>query len=137
MDAQKQARIIEALVAIIEESGVSREALFDRMMGDEPQSRPVPEIDPVEALREALKKAKKVTGLDHDALGRLLGVSGGAVGHWMRARTNPSEENQARLFHWLRDVENALGVELLPAGFEIADEATSQGAIFDSSSSVK
>lgn len=115
MDAQK---IMESVAAILAESGIDIETFVDYVTEGTESEGLEKTTDPIDALREGLVRAKDATGLEYEEIGKLVGgVTGGAVSHWVRGRTNPSRKNRTALFRWLRSVEDALGVDLLPADF--------------------
>lgn len=78
--------------------------------------------DPVEVLRRGLIGAYKTTGLEQTEIGDIIGVSGGAVGHWMRGRTRPSKRNRIRIYEWLRAVEEVYHTQLMPRDYHINDD---------------
>jgi len=124
MDAR---RIMEAVNQILAEANITVEEYIDFAIDreHEKEEKTEPKPDPNQVLRAALIRAKDKTGLEYDDIGVLVGgVTGGAVGHWARGRTNPNLENRSSLFHWLRSVEDALGVDLLPGSFTLHEEPT-------------
>lgn len=129
----KTEEIMPCIIALIDACGISPEDLFDRITKNEltkeaervEQSRP----DPVVILRDGIKAAKKITQMEDDDIGKLIGVTGGAVGHWRRGRTRPEYQNRVAIMRWLRNVEDALGVEILPVNFsqsDLGDEANGE-----------
>lgn len=115
---------LEAIDAIMDAADLSPEDVLDYFAEAEEkkaQQKQKPR-EPVEVLREGLKKAQKATHLDNDQIGEMVNnVTGGAVGHWASGRTNPSRENRIALYRWIRSVENALNVDLLPDDFLIGE----------------
>ena len=113
----------DAIEAIMDAAGISPEDVLDHFV--EQQEKQQLENDarePVEVLREALIEAKKVTGMENEQIGQMINhVTGGAVTHWINGRTNPSRPNRVALYHWLRSVENAMNVELMPSDFLLDD----------------
>ena len=113
----------DAIEAIMDAAGISPEDMLDHFVEREEKQQPENNArEPVEVLREALIQAKEVTGLENEQIGEMINhVTGGAVTHWINGRTNPSRPNRVALYHWLRSVENALNVELMPADFLLDD----------------
>ena len=118
MDRKKA---LDIIATIMDEAGISAESLIDfvvdRQDKDNANSNR-PKTD-TEILSEALADAKEITGLEDQDIGKIVGVTGGAVGHWRRGRTRPSSQNRRRIYEWLRSVEGALAVRLLPGDFRI------------------
>lgn len=118
MDAN---RIMEAVNQILAEADITVEEYIEFAIDHEKEEKIKPKPDPNQVLRAALVRAKDKTGLEYDDIGALVGgVTGGAVGHWARGRTNPNLENRFALLHWLRSVEDALGIDLLPENFKLS-----------------
>ena len=119
----KNGQALQAIETIMEVAGISPEDVLDHFVEREEKQQPKNDArEPVEVLREALIEAKEVTGMENEQIGEMINdVTGGAVTHWINGRTNPSRANRVALYHWLRSVENALNVELMPADFLLDD----------------
>jgi len=118
MDRKKA---LDIIVTIMQEAGISAESLIDHVIeyqGKDKKNNDPPKTD-TEILSEALAEAKEITGLEDQDIGQIVGVTGGAVGHWRRGRTRPSSQNRRRIYEWLRSVEGALAVRLLPVDFHV------------------
>lgn len=121
MSTKKQ-DTIAAILTIAESAGVTLDELIEYAESAHVDNEPTPKINPVQVLREGLARAKEITGMEYDDIGRIVGgVTGGAVGHWARGRTRPNKANRIALYRWITSVEDALGKDLLPEGFTLKD----------------
>ena len=117
----------DAIEAIMDAAGISPDDMLDHFVEQQeqdPQPKQ-PEVlrEPVEILRDGLILAKEVTGLENQQIGEMINdVTGGAVTHWINGRTNPSRANRVALYRWLRSVENAMNVDLLPDSLLLDDQ---------------
>lgn len=116
---RKQA--LTAIEAIMDTAGISPEDMLDHFVEQkEREAHDQNNHSAVDILREGLIHAKDLTGLENDEIGEMINdVTGGAVGHWVRGRTRPSRENRIAIYQWIRSVENALNVKVLPSDFSI------------------
>ena len=119
----KNGQALQAIETIMEAAGISPEDVLDHFVEREEEQQPERGTrEPVEVLREALIQAKETTGMENEQIGEMINhVTGGAVTHWINGRTNPSRPNRVALYHWLRSVENAMNVELMPSDFLLDD----------------
>ena len=117
MDREKA---LEIIIVLMDEAEITTEDLLDRLVEDrERESSNESKRSDMEILSEALNRAKEITGLEDQDIGDIVGVTGGAVGNWRRGRTRASRANRQRIYRWLRSVEDALAVRLMPEDFTV------------------
>ena len=117
MDREKA---LEIIIVLMDEAEITTEDLLDRLVEDrERESSNESKRSDMEILSDALTEAKEITGLEDQDIGDIIGVTGGAVGHWRRGRTRASRANRQRIYRWLRSVEDALAVRLMPEDFTV------------------
>ena len=121
MSTQKALKAIEL---IMDAADITPERLVDFLLDAPPE--PKPDREPMEILSDALNQAKSMTRMEDEEIGQVIGVTGGAVGHWRRGRTNATSANQLEIYRWVRSVEQALGISIFPEGFSL--EPKGQGA---------
>ena len=117
MDREKA---LEIIIVLMDEAEITTEDLLDRLVEDrEREASSEPKRSDMEILSDALTEAKEITGLEDQDIGDIIGVTSGAVGHWRRGRTRASRANRQRIYRWLRSVEDALAVRLMPEDFTV------------------
>lgn len=124
MDREKA---FEIIVVMMDEAEISADDLIDHIVDSDRlrENRNQHTPSPMAILAEALTQAKEITGMEDQDIGEIVGVTGGAVGHWRRGRTRASRANRRRIYRWLRSVEDALAVRLMPENFTIDENGES------------
>jgi len=123
MDREKA---LEIIATIMTEANLSLDDLLDHLAEDDPETDD--ERKPMEILVDALTEAKEITGLEDEDIGDIIGVTASAVGHWRRGRTRASRANRYRIYRWLRSVEGALAVRLMPDDFRVNENGDRERA---------